>query len=121
MIAQCNRELVRTLGAYSFTFASEAELQEAIGSALQSERLAFEREVVLASGDRIDFLLADGVGIETKVAGAIPRVAEQLQRYAASRRVCSLVLVTTRRMHAALPAAIVGKPLSVLVLTGGLR
>lgn len=109
------------LRRYAFTFASEAELQASISAALSAEGIPFEREVILSPGDRIDFLLSGGVGLEIKAAGAISLVASQLIRYAASDRVSALILVTTRQVHRCLPPTLHDKPLQVLVLHGGLQ
>lgn len=104
-----------TLRRYSFTFASESELQAAVGDALSAEGISFEREVILTPGDRIDFLLACGVGLEIKVAGSVSSVASQLLRYAGTDRVSALILVTARQIHRCLPSMLHDKPLHVLV------
>ena len=56
------------LGRYRFRSQKEKLLQEAISSALSQERFDFKREVEVAPGSVIDFLVGD-VGIEVKVSG----------------------------------------------------
>jgi len=104
-----------TLTCYRFLCHDEAELQEAIAEALRRDGIDFEREVSLAPGDRIDFLVG-GVGIEVKLAGPPTAVLRQLSRYAASERVESLVLATIVARHATLPDELGGKPLHVVTL-----
>lgn len=111
---------VESLKNFSFVFASESELQDSIATALKSEGIEFDREVSLSCGERVDFLLSSGVGLEIKTSGSISQVASQLQRYAACARVSALVLVTTRAAHAELPGWLSEKPLRVLVVRGGI-
>lgn len=103
---------------YRFTRASEATLQDGFAAAMTAEGIAFEREAVLAYGERIDFLVGD-VGVELKIKGSASEVLRQLSRYARHERVQSLVLVTTRSLHLNLPRSFGGKALRV-VLIGGL-
>ncbi len=111
--------IAERLTSYRFMFTNEVELQDGIAQVLDDADIVFQREVRLSSGDRIDFLLESGVGIEVKeIAGAVVPVLRQLQRYAASDRVSSLILVTARHCHAQLPPDVGGKPLAVVCLSG---
>ena len=95
-------------------FADELRLQDAIERVLKGAEHAYEREVVLAPGDRIDFLVGN-IGIEVKVEGSPTEVVRQLIRYADSPRVARLVLVTARaRLAARVPASINGKPIATI-------
>ena len=110
------------LSGYSYTFAAEIELQDGLehvlsGMSLGEDDLTYERENRLGPGDRIDFLLDCGVGIEVKVAGQTGRVAEQLIRYAGYERVRELLLVTSVVHHLQIPASLCGKPVSILWLS----
>lgn len=70
--------------------------------------VAFEREVVLGPGERIDFLCAGGIGIECKARATRKAIYRQLGRYARHDRIQSLILVTATALG--LPAMIEGKP-----------
>jgi hypothetical protein len=101
-------EIVAVLVASRFAAAPEVELQNAIALALGEAGIAFEREVVLGPGDRIDFLVGD-VGIEVKVDGSLSDVTRCLHRYLGSERVSAVVLATTRFRHRAVPREMQGK------------
>ncbi|WP_053235947.1 hypothetical protein [Sandaracinus amylolyticus] len=108
------------LRSRAFLAANEHELHEGIESALRYDGVEFEREVRLDARSRVDFLTDDGVAIEVKVDGAVGEVARQLERYARSPRVTSVVLVTTRARHLTLRsfATMADKPLAVVWLGG---
>lgn len=95
--------------------ADEPRLRDAIASLLERERIRFEREAWIGEGDRIDFLLASGTGIECKARGAKTAVLRQLMRYAESDFVSRLLLATSRMQHARMPDKLRGKPLAVYV------
>lgn len=102
-----------------FRATDEAALQREIAGILTAGGVAFEREVRLTKADRIDFLVDGNVGLEVKVAGSRADVIRQLFRYAESHRLTHLVLASTRWAHAAMPPAMLGKPVSVLPLYRG--
>ncbi len=81
------------IGRYRFRSQKEKLLQEAIARALGQERFDFKREVEVAPGSVIDFLVGD-VGIEVKISGSSTAVLRQIMRYLESDQVKSLVLVT---------------------------
>lgn len=85
----------------------EKQLQAAIATALTEAGLEHEREVKLAPGSVIDFLVGD-VGIEVKIKGQRKSIYRQCERYCGFDRVKSLVLATSAAMG--FPAAIAGKP-----------
>lgn len=107
--------VAEVLGQYRFAHQCEEELQEAIASALTSSSVPFEREVRLGPTDRIDFLI-ETVGVEVKIKGSPTEVARQLNRYAQSDQIQSLLLVTSKATHRALPSSLNGKPIKVLYL-----
>lgn len=110
--------LVETITAHRYRYCDEKQLHEGLAGALSAAGYTVEREVPLTAADRID-LLVGRVGIEVKLAGATPSVLRQLQRYARSDRLDSLLLVTTRTRHAQLPDHVGGKRLIVVSLLGG--
>jgi hypothetical protein len=109
---------VETITAHRYRYCDEKQLHEGLAGALSAAGYTVEREVPLTAADRID-LLVGRVGIEVKLAGATPSVLRQLQRYARSDRLDSLLLVTTRTRHAQLPDHVGGKRLIVVSLLGG--
>lgn len=113
-------EIAAHLRCFRYGARTEAEFQECIGAVLTLRNAPFEREVLLSKGDRIDFLLADGVGIEVKIKGTAAAAEAQLRRYARSPRVKELILMTSRSQVAVQPSEIDGKPVLSVVWYGGL-
>jgi hypothetical protein len=101
-------EVVRALLGARFAPAPEASLQNAIALALGEAHIAFEREVELGPGSRIDFLVGS-VGIEVKVDGSLSDVTRALHRYLSHERLSSVVLATTRFRHRSVPREMQGK------------
>jgi hypothetical protein len=97
---------------------TELVLQDAVARSLSAAALAFEREVHLAKGDIIDFMVGD-VGVEVKIDGGLSEVTRQLHRYAQSPRVAHLFLLTTRMRHLNVPRELNGKRINVVHLIGG--
>ena len=64
--------------------------------------------------------MAGDFAIEIKVKGSFTDVARQIHRYALSPKVGSIVLVTTRLNHTKFDESILGKPLYVAYVGGGL-
>lgn len=104
-------DLLNLLGSYRLPTATEAELQTQIAGVLWNNGIEHEREVRLAPGDRIDFLVS-GTGIEVKIKGGKRPILRQLERYATSPRISGLLLVTGVALG--LPAEIRGKPVAKL-------
>lgn len=106
--------VVQALRASRFRVSTEAALQASIGEALASAGFAFEREVRLAPGERIDFLVDGRIGIEAKARYAKRATFRQLERYAAIAQVEALILITGTAIG--LPEEINGKPLFLVAL-----
>lgn len=111
--------LADLLNGYAFRRVNERQLQDGIEVVLEAEGYEFGREVRLAPGDHIDFLVGP-VGVEVKIDGPAGDVERQLTRYAASDRVEQLLLVTTKVLHANVQRIIGGVPVVVLILRGGI-
>ena len=95
----------------------EKQAQMDLEEALTVAGLPFRREVELAEGDIIDFLVGPAgavVGIEMKIKAPRRAIYRQLNRYAASDKLQALLLLTATPMG--LPEAIQGKPAYVLSL-----
>jgi hypothetical protein len=87
--------------SWQFSTHTESAMQDDIEAALKADAMEFEREVVLSSKDRIDFMVG-GCGVECKVGGSKSDVLRQLSRYARHQKVESIVLVTTIASHRAI-------------------
>ncbi len=111
-------QLSDIIAARRYRFTDEDTLQRGIAIALEAAGVRFEREMVLSPGERIDFLVDGGIGIEVKLAYPRNALLRQLQRYAQIEAVSQLLVVTTRSNLSRLPTPLSGKPVSCLVLTG---
>lgn len=109
-------QIASVLKACRFRFSNEAQLQEAIEQALHARGILARREVVLAPGDRVDFVADGDIALEVKIKGAFTSVAEQLQRYAASPTIACVLLATTRRQLLAMPDTFHDKPVRCVLL-----
>lgn len=92
---------------------AQADLEEALTAA----GLPYRREVTLAPGDIIDFLVGPAgatVGIEMKIKAPRRAIYRQLTRYARSEELQALLLLTATPMG--LPPTIHDKPAYVLSL-----
>lgn len=108
-------DLAEALYRERFRFVTEIDLQDAIADLLVLWEKEHIRECVLTPRDRIDFLVGT-TGIEVKIQSALASVQRQLFRYAAHPKIESLILVTTRHAHKAVPASILDKPVYVVHL-----
>lgn len=104
------------LSRHRFSLSCEKELQAEISCILDSHGIAHEREVRLAEGDVIDFMVGH-VGMEVKIKGNADAIYKQCRRYCASAVVQEFMLVTNRSMG--LPRDIDGKPCYILNLGKG--
>lgn len=87
--------------------STEKHAQADLEKALTAAAIAYEREVTLAPGDIVDFLV-DGVALEVKLRNiGKRRIFKQLERYAGSERVRAIMLATNISMG--LPEQIGGK------------
>ena len=111
---QALQEVLRALGDLRITKArDEYDLQQAVQSCLCRHALAHTREARLGPRARIDFLCANGVGIEIKQRRPNARqLREQVARYAAFDTVSALVVVAGRGVR--LPARVADKPCAVV-------
>lgn len=109
--------LIGLLGRYRYRVVSETELGVAIARILTSEGIAFEKERRLTPKLRIDFLLADGTGIELKTKGPTSSAWRQIHQYAMQEPVHRMLLVSTLKRHTIdIPDSFAGKPLAAIHL-----
>jgi len=113
-------EVAAILRGYRFAFTNEGELQQAIAKVLADTGVPFEREHRLSGADRIDFLLAGGVGIEVKIDGATNALLRQVHRYVQHDAIKALVVVVSRTRLAGLPTELGGKPIVAVSLLQGI-
>ena len=114
--------VVDVLALADLRFQNEADLQQRMEAAFTAAGFLFDREVNL-DGDRhnrIDFLMAGGLGVEVKAgkSSSTMDVTRQLLRYTHARAVTGLLLVTTRALHAGVPRELGGKPVDVYTVRG---
>lgn len=111
-------DVCAALAGRRFTLSSEKQTQAEVFEVLR-EKFGEEtqREVRLAPGDVIDFLLR-GIGVEVKLKSGMSatEIYRQLERYAKHEAVHALVLLTNRAMG--LPCQIGGKPAFYVSLGG---
>lgn len=110
--------IVTRLRAFRIRTGQEMAFQDDVATILTREGCEFEREYDLGPGrGRIDFYVPSiKCGLELKVKGSLADVARQLQRYAASKEIDSLVLVTGRTRLNAMPETLGGKPVHLVSL-----
>jgi hypothetical protein len=112
------RALVRFMESRRWPLSDEKRLQESVADELAANGIEFEREVTLAHGDVIDFMVGN-VGMELKIKGQRRAIYRQCERYCLHERVHGLVLASAVAMG--VPAFVNGKPLFVAHLgIGGL-
>lgn len=95
----------------------EQHLYPLIEQTLVLAGIDFSSECMIGPRSRIDFLTADGTGIEVKRGK--PRTAQvigQVNRYTSSAAVKSLIVVTASNKNLNLPGTVNGKPVFVLSL-----
>jgi len=109
--------LISLIGSARLDLSTEGAVQRGMARLFEEERVAYEAEVVLAPSDRIDFLIGR-VGVEVKIGHPRRAILRQLERYAKSDRVDTLLLVSS----APFPSAgfeLRGKPVHIVSLSTG--
>jgi hypothetical protein len=109
-------QIVHILTSHRLPLSDEKQLQEAMAVVFSAANLTFQREVRLADGDIVDFMV--GVtAVEVKIKGNRRDIYRQIERYCTHAAVAELVLATNVPMS--LPAFINGKAVSVAHLGRG--
>ncbi|OZI06614.1 hypothetical protein BWI93_19230 [Siphonobacter sp. BAB-5385] len=91
-------QLLHLLRITRFDLHNEKVLQGQMEEAFQKAGIAYEREVTLAPGDIIDFMVGP-TGIEVKIAGTPKAIYKQLERYAQHEKVGEIILVTNKALR----------------------
>lgn len=93
----------------------EIEIHKQIKKLLDSEGIKYEYEYMLGRGNRIDFLLEGGIGIEVKKGRPNQtKVIKQLTRYLSFGEVNKMILVMEKTMP--IPREINGKECRLISL-----
>ena len=103
-----------------FRFTSEEDLQQGIEIALQQSSLPFEREKVLSTRDRPDFVVDHQFAIEIKIKGTLAQALRQISRYAEHAQITAILLVGTPHWLNRVPGSVAGKPVFSMRLIGSL-
>ena len=108
------RRLFVALSHHAYLHSEEKQLHAAIGEALTSEGITFEREKTVGK-NRYDFFV-DGVVIEVKIDGSPADSLRRSQRYLKDEGVSALLLVTTQRWakNARTDLVVCDKPMKIL-------
>lgn len=113
-------EVADLLARYRIFGVAESVVQAQIEQALRNEGVDFLREVEIAPGDRIDFMVGS-VGIEVKIKGNRAPIIRQLARYIGNDRVDEIILAaTSRKILASVPDEIIGMAVTKHLLQGGI-
>jgi len=89
--------------------AEEFEIHQAISAALEQAGIEYQHEHRLGPRCRIDFITAEGIGIEVKKGKPYAAaVKQQLERYARFDEVTGIILVIERYQD--VPKLVAGKP-----------
>lgn len=103
-----------------FRFTSEDDLQQGIEIALTQALIPFEREKVLSSRDRPDFVVDQQIAVEIKIKGTLAQALRQINRYAQHTHIVAILLVGTPAWLRNVPPTVGGKPIYAMRLTGSL-
>lgn len=109
-------EVRRAILREQYSYRTEAELQDQLQARLDGAGFECSREHTLSCGTRPDFLVRHGdqrIAIEVKIGGSRADLVRQVQGYALSGEVDSVLAVTTIALHQSLPEKIGGKPVMV--------
>lgn len=103
------KNILSVLGELRIGISSdEFQIQSMVEQALLDHQISFEKEYRLAPGNRIDFYIDSGIGLEVKRGKPNKtQVTKQLQRYASFEEIKAIVLVVDRKVT--IPNEIVGK------------
>lgn len=109
-----DEDILRALAGLKCDLNSEMATHDCIAEALRTAGVSFEREVRISPQDRLDFLCASRA-VEVKLDGQAKAIYRQVERYAKSDRVTSIVVATARALR--LPGVMNGKPVKVFSLS----
>lgn len=88
-------KIVSLIESARIPLSTERHAQDGLEALFLKEGLQFDREVSLSGEDRIDFLVCGKIGIEVKIGHPKRQILRQLERYACSDKVETLILVSS--------------------------
>lgn len=96
MSSVCERmeQLQRLLCAHSYRFNDETDLQNGIEQVLLEAGIEYQREHQQDRHNRVDFMV-DGIVMEVKIKGSLPKAAIQCHRYQKLPDVRGVMLLAT--------------------------
>lgn len=107
------RDIVKFIQSRRWTLSDEKSLQASIAEQMDAAGILYEREVRLAPGDIVDFMVGS-IAVEVKIGGQRRAIFRQCMRYCEHDRVSDLVLATN--VAIGLPGTMVGKSVSIASL-----
>lgn len=105
--------LCRLLRRLRLPLTDEKALQAQLADELSAAGIEFEREVKIAEGDVIDFIVG-GIGIECKIKGSKRAIYFQCERYCQHDAIQQLILLTN--VPTGFPSSINGRATFVVNL-----
>lgn len=90
-------EVMQLLRKHRFDLSTEKIVQQEMATLFKSKNIPFEREVRLAKGDIIDFIVG-GIGIEIKIKGVKSAIYKQCVRYCEYEKIKILILATSQSL-----------------------
>lgn len=106
-------DVIAALSRARLPVDDEKALQLAVSDVLTGAGMEHTREVKVTGGI-IDFIVAPDIGIELKIKGSKRQIYRQVERYCADERLSHIVVASS--LPLALPASIVGKPITLITL-----
>ena len=110
-------EVARIIRSTPLVLGGEKSVQEQLSRVLDEAGIRHKREVELAPGDIVDFMVEGGTAIEVKIKASKRDIYRQCKRYCGHPQVVALVLATATAMG--FPPEIDGKPCWVASLGRG--
>lgn len=113
--------LAALVGGRVYRWRHEDDLQAGLEVVLRDWPGQVLREAQLPGvRGRIDFVVDEDLGLEVKVDGGLSLVTRQVHRYLEVEDLAGVLLVTTVAGHLAVPREMLGKPVAVVRLIGGI-
>jgi len=110
-------EIAALVSKTPIVLSNEKDVQEKISELLERHGVRHKREVRLAPGDIVDFMIEGGTAVEVKLNVPKRAAYRQCERYCKHEGVNALVLVSATAMG--FPSEINGKPCWVASLGMG--
>lgn len=93
-----SNNIIALLKSHRFFLHNEKSLQSDIAALFTSKKVPFNREHYLDENNIMDFIVADGIGLEIKIDGTKRAIYEQCLRYSKFPEVKELILFTNKQL-----------------------